>query len=470
MDISTLFARPAQRGAAPVKGFSRRAWLSAAALLLAASCTGEEPGAAPSGEGKLGKARSPLPSSDRFLAWNRELRAKAPGRDVVFVDLDAVDHNIEVIKGILGPGFALRLVTKSLPSLPLLRYLMKKAGTQRLMAFSEGLLRAMLGEIDGDLDILLGRPMPMEAAYRVLQAFPERARGVKWLVDTKERMLEYKDLAHALHRTLDVAIELDVGLRRGGARTITELLAILDILAAYPKQLRLAGFMGYDGHVPFAPQGFDSDAEFAAVQQRYDDLVKAGAQAHPQLFAGPLVKNGGGSATFYRYAAGLETPVDDVAIGSAFLLPARFSDLGATGLLPAIFAASPVLKKIDPAEVPFAPGYLPQLAQQDPSLEIAYFQLAGGFPGDIVYPEGLVQSPLIPAGEPVENLLSNQPLRNGSHTVPLGVGDFVFYQPWQGDALVWLDTAEVFRGEALVDRFSTFRDGCSKGCGSPRFP
>ncbi len=461
-------------GASPTdRGVSRRKWLGAAAALLAGSCAPEGPSPLPASERSLGEARSAdgnavLPPPERFAAWNKELRAKAPGRDVVLVDLDAVDNNVAVVKAVLGPQFGLRLVTKSIPSLPLIDHLLQATGTNKLMAFSEGLLRALLDRFGDTLDILLGRPMHVEGASRVIEAFPKPGKAVQWLVDTRERMLEYKALAHSLHARLDVAVELDVGLRRGGARTTSELLEILAIVAAHPQQLRFVGFMGYDGHVPFAPPGFDSDVEFAQVQGRYSDFVTAAQQAYPALFAGPLVFNCGGSATHYRYGADLQTPVNDVALGSAFLLPQRFADLAVLGLLPAVFAASPVLKRIDPAEVPFAEGYLPMLAQSEPSLEVAYFLVAGGFPGDIVHPQGLVPNPLIPAGEAVENLLPNQALRNGPRALPLAVGDFVFYYPWEGDALVWLDTAEILREDHVTDRFPTFRDGCATGCGGPK--
>ncbi|MEZ4295306.1 MAG: alanine racemase [Polyangiaceae bacterium] len=215
---------------------------------------------------------------------------------------------------------------------------------------------SVLDRFGANADILLGRPMPAPGARRLLKARPLPARGVKWLIDTKERLLEYLDLATSIHHRLSVAIEIDVGLHRGGARTTTELLEMLAVIADNPSRLRFVGFMGYEGHVPFAPPGFDSDAEFAAVQARYADFVQAGSQAYPALFEGPLVLNSGGSATHYRYGEDLSTVVNDIALGSAFLLPGRFADLGALGFVPALFAASPVLKKVDPAEVPFAPG------------------------------------------------------------------------------------------------------------------
>ncbi|MFO0589266.1 MAG: alanine racemase [Polyangiaceae bacterium] len=473
MDIG--FTRRSRSGAPEGQAISRRLWLTATTALFASACAPEGPDLPPADERSLGQARSPdgsspLPPPERFAAWNKELRLKAPGRDVVFVDLDAVDNNVAVVKAVLGPEFNLRIVTKSIPSLALLDYLIQATGTNKLMAFSEGLLRALLDHFGETVDILLGRPMPVEAATRVLLSSPKAARKVKWLVDTRERMKEYKGLSDSIHGVLDVAIELDVGLRRGGARTATELLEMLEIVHAHPKNLRFVGFMGYDGHVPFAPQGFDSDAEFAAVLTRYADFVAAAQQAYPALFAGDLTFNCGGTATHYRYGAGLSTVVNDVALGNGFLLPQRFSDLAALGFLPALFAASPVLKRIDPAEVPFAEGYLPMLAQNDPSLEVAYHVVAGGFPGDVVYPPGLVANPFIPSIEGVENLLPNQALWNGPRALKLAVGDFVFYYPWEGDALVWLDTAEIARSAKLVTRFPTFRDGCASNCGGPKSP
>lgn len=220
--------------------------------------------------------------------------------------------------------------------------------------------------------------------------------------------------------------------------------------------------------MPFAPPGFDSDTEFAAVHERYSDLVQAASEAYPALFEGQPVMNSGGSMTYHRYTDELSTPVNEIAMGSGFVLPAHFLALSGTGLRPACFLASPILKRIDPAEVPFAEGYLPYLAQTNPDLEIAFYMVGGAFPGDLVFPEGLIPNPFMPDSDGVKNLMTNQALRNGSSDVPLGVGDFVFYHPWEGGGMVWLSMLEVLRDDVIVDRWATFREGCVKGCGAPR--
>ena len=56
------------------------------------------------------------------------------------------------------------------------------------------------------------------------------------------------------------------------------------------------------------------------------------------------------------------------------------------------------LKRTDPAEAPFAPGFLPRLAETNPEYEVQYVVVAGGFPGEQLYPEGLVVNPVTASG------------------------------------------------------------------------
>ena len=470
----------------PGSGQSRRQWMVASAAAVAgslAACgdTGGSSGAACApGEGtpaplpafesdrctdQIG-ASSPPPDETRFATWNEELRTKAAGRESALVDLDAVDHNMKLVGDQLGSRIALRLVAKSLPSINLLEYMMLAACTNRVMAFSEGMTRDLLCRFGSDIDILLGRPASVEAAARTFATLDERhpgdsnpASSVRWLVDTAERLAEYRDFADQRGTTINVAVEIDVGLRRGGAIDDDELLAMLSIIDG-SSRLRFTGFMGYEGHVPFAPTGANPDREFTQVQQRYADFVQAGTEAFPALFEGPLVHNSGGSRTYHRYTNDLQTPVNEIAMGSAFFFPFNFADLPAQELRRATFLASPVLKKVDPAEIPFAPGFLPGLAEDDPNLEVSFHVVGGGFAGEQVFPDGLVENTVVPGGgEGVNNLLSNQAEWLGSRQVALEVGDFVFYHPWEGDGIRWLSRLDVFRNGELVDQWSTFQPG-----------
>jgi D-serine deaminase-like pyridoxal phosphate-dependent protein len=485
---SAVFAASEQKAELSAGGRSRRKWIAASAVAVAGTWVAcGESGDAASGAGSdcaLGDpppvdlpafdaerctdaiaSSPPPPDESRFEIWNQELRAKAGGRESALVDLDALEHNMSLVGSQLGSRIALRLVAKSLPSVRLLEHMMVTACTNRIMAFSEGMVRDLLCRFGSDVDILLGRPASVEAAGRIFETLDARysrganpSVGVRWLVDTSDRMAQYRDLAEERGSTLKIAVELDVGLRRGGAIDDEELLAMLSIIDE-SDLLELAGFMGYDGHVPFAPDGADPDREFAEVQRRYADFVRAGSDAFPGLFRAPLIYNSGGSRTYHRYVDALQSPVNEVAMGSAFFYPSNFSNLPEQALRRATFLASPVLKRTDPAEIPFARGLLPAMAEDDPNLEVSFHLVAGGFPADLVSPRGLVGNPAIPGSGGVNNLLSNQAEWLGSRQVPLSVGDFIFYHPWEGDGIRWLSRLDVMRNGELVDQWSTFEPG-----------
>lgn len=472
-------------------GQSRRRWMAASAALVAGSVTGcgssggtstaeqdcavgETPPAtlpSPGSERCTTEIDSPAPAPDeeRFEIWNQQLRDKAGGREVALVDLDAVDHNLRLVGSRLGSSMALRLVTKSLPSLQLLEYMMVAACTNRVMAFCEGMVRDLLCRFGSDVDILLGRPATVEAAERTFATLDALSTGstnpageVRWLVDTVERMEQYRALAADRSSQVNVAVEIDVGLRRGGARHEQELLDMLAVIDG-SDWLRFAGFMGYEGHVAFAPPGANPDRELESVQQRYADFVQAGRLAFPDMFEGSPLFNSGGSRTYHYYTDQLDTPVNEVAMGSAFFYPGNFSNLPEAGLRRATFLASPVLKRTDPAEIPFAPGFLPRLAEDDANLEVSFHLVAGGFPGHVLHPAGLVENTAIPAAEGVSNLISNQAEWLGSRQLPFEVGDFVFYHPWEGDGVRWLSRLDVFRGGTMIDQWSTFQPGIRAG-------
>lgn len=477
-------------------GQSRRRWMVTSAAVVAGSVTacGSE-----SGGGSVDPSCYPgetppaeLPSFDatrctdqitsptvapdeaRFLAWNEALRTNAGGRESALVDLDAVDHNLKLVGDTLGSNIALRLVAKSLPSIQLLEYMMVTACTNRIMAFSEGMVRDLLCRFGSDVDILLGRPQTADAAARTFDTLdaqssggPNPAAGVRWLVDTAERMQNYANLADERGVAINVAVEIDVGLRRGGARNNDELLAMLGVIDESPL-LQLAGFMGYDGQVPFAPEGANPVNELRNVQTRYQGFVDAARNAYPAMFDGPLVYNSGGSRTYHYYTDELDTPVNEVAMGSAFFYPSDFSNIPETELRRATFLATPVIKRIDPAEAPFAPGFLERLAETNPAYEVQYIVVAGGFPGEQLYPQGLVVNPVTSSagdgeGGGVVNLLSNQAEWLGARAVPLEVGDLIFYHPWEGDGVRWLSRLDVFRGDELVDQWPTFQPGIRLG-------
>lgn len=402
------------------------------------------------------------PYDPAFAQWNQLLKTSRPGAPTTILDLDTLDHNAQLIRQRLGKRFELRLVTKSIPSIPLISHLMQVTGTRKLMAFSEALLGELLKAFGDTTDILLGKSLPVESAARLLALYPAAA-NVQWLVDSQERAQAFLALAEQRGHALKLSVEIDVGLHRGGVRDRAELEATLQVLRDSQGKLLLTGFMGYDGHVPYvpAPVATETAVQFALqdVLEQYASFVTEGRTVWPEAFASALTFNSGGSHTFALYSDVEDTPVNDLAIGSAFLSPGNFAGLEALGLKPAFYLATPVLKRVVPGDIPFLGKASGLLAWWDPNLTQGYGLLGGGWTASPAQPPGLTSHFLVESEGGVESLLSNQRMLYASPAVKLDAGDFVFLRPWEGDALLTFDRIDVVRGGKLVETWSTFRGG-----------
>ena len=424
------------------------------------------------------------------------VREAADGLPCALIDLDNLDANIDKVIARLGARQQLRLVVKSLPSLDLLHYAMARARTNRLMAFHAPHIPVILadarsrrtfaattsartgaragagavGVSDGaELDFLMGKPVSARAAAAVIRVAPQAARVVQWLIDTPQRLAGYVALARTLGQPLRVSVEIDVGLRRGGAASEAELGDLLREVRAQSRYVEFVGLMGYDGHVPHAPpvlgggmtkgdavqRTFDSSV---AAYARYVDVARAvepewfavgsgktGAPAESAGLGHGLTLNGGGSNTYALFAPSLDTPINDVALGSALLMPSSFLSgpgLGAHGR--ALFLAAPIVKRLDSPPLPFLEALWPWLREWNPNLRRGFFIYGQTWGGEILHPRGLIPgwfSDVLP-----KNLLPNQSLLFGSDSVQAEVDDYVYVLPREGDAMVAYNTILAVRG------------------------
>jgi hypothetical protein len=399
-----------------------------------------------------------------FISWNEILKKGRDGLDTVFVDLDIIDQNIAVVKSMLGEQFKPRIVTKGLPCLSLIQYVSKEFDTKKLMTFSEGTLIACV-KFFNKFDILQGRPLPLSSVKRVLHAIGHHNfQEITWLVDTVSLA---RDLA-SLNLPLKVAIELECGVMRGGPRTTDELIEILDVIS--DSKLKFSGFMGYDGHVIFAPLTatipgapivLTSDEEFANVNVKYQAFIDASKAKYPDWFNDDTMFNGGGSVTLNYYTGQYTTPVNDVAFGIAILSPSLYDQvLSAFGIKPALYCTSYVSKRIDNAELQFEPGYLPALAQDNPALQTCFYVNSGSFPADRVYPssdDGLIDNPFSPDTSGYHQF-ANLTQYYGPSALPLNIGDNVFYRPLEGSAVAWLGNLVAIRGNHIVKTWDTITE------------
>lgn len=390
------------------------------------------------------------PVTPYFADLASALHAAGFAWPTLVVDLPRLRANAARVQAHVEGRLALRLVNKSLPSLRLLDETSTVTGTRRQMVFSLPYLSLMAHERP-EADLLLGKPLPAIAAARFLASRRstgfDPSRQLQWLIDTPERLQQYRDLARAQHLPMRVNLEIDVGLHRGGVRDLATLRMMLRLIADEPL-LRFAGFMGYDAHTQKIPDiaGSRAEAHRRALQayRGFVDELRAG----PVKPEGEPTYNTGGSPTFRLHDG--RGAANEVAVGSALVMPSDFDAPLLNDLQPAAWIATPVLKA-----APFAAadgiGTLGRLATSwDRNDRMGYFVHGGHWLAEPVSPSGLSTTVLM-------GLSSNQQLLVGSGRQRLRPDDFVFFRPTQSEAVLQqFGDIAVYDGRSIVDTWPVF--------------
>jgi len=389
-----------------------------------------------------------------FRTLNHELRHNGPHKPCLVLDLDRLDHNLGVVTRSIRAPKHLRVVAKSLPSIPLLDYVQKKAGTGRLMAFHQPFLNLETKAFP-TADILIGKPLPAASAqvfYREHRGPFEPARQLQWLLDTPARLRQYLELAQGQNTRMRINIELDVGLRRGGVVAGDTLAEMLHIIEGNAKHLEFSGFMGYDTHVVKVPSLIASrDKLFAHVRDTYKACVEQVKSAHPKLWSDRLTFNAGGSPTYRLHEN--ETFANDIAVGSGLVKPADFDLDTLAEHQPALYIATPVLKSMDGVRVPGVEALSGLAATWNPNLQKTYFIYGGRWMARYESPRGLRENGLYGRS-------TNQEIANGSAATALAVDDHAFLRPTQSEALMLqFGPLVVLRGGRITDSWPVLPAG-----------
>ncbi|GGE78695.1 alanine racemase [Niveispirillum cyanobacteriorum] len=373
-----------------------------------------------------------------FASLSAALDRARIAEPVLILDRSRLDANIRAVADMSRGAAAVRLVVKSLPCAPLLRHLSASLNSNRAMVFNRAMLLSMR-DVDPTSDILLGKPLPVAAARAYYDEAGIEGPGPRWLIDSVERLDQYAALARTLGIRLDAAVEVDVGLHRGGVAGPAALAGLLD--RAGPE-IRLTGLMGYDPHLAKLPQAMGIRSRAFAGMCR--DYAAMAALLRSRGVADPLL-NSAGSPTYVLHATG--SPANDLAIGSAFVKPSDF-DIGTLSHhVPACFIATPVLKVAHPARVPGL-GSLP--ARLFPGQAQAHFIHGGNWLADPVWPAGLRRSAIFGPS-------SNQECWLGSHDPARQPGDWLFLRPRQSEALfLQFGSLTVFDGGEITQAWPVF--------------
>ncbi len=418
---------------------NRRRWLSLTALAGGAAALGLRP------------AETGAPHDAFFTRLSKALRDAGLTQPTLVIDRERLHANATQVRANLAPRLALRLVNKSLPSLPLLDEVARLTGTQRQMVFNLPYLR-LLAEQRPDSDVLLGKPFTVASAAQMLAQPPrsgfDASKQVQWLIDSPARLAQYRDLARGQRLPLRINLEIDVGLHRGGVPDEATLLQVIALLREEPL-LRWSGLMGYDAHTEKIPDIGDMRADaHAHVLQTYRARLKAMQASGLMPVDGALTLNTGGSPTYRLHRA--DGPANEVAVGSALVKPTDFDTPLLADLQAATWIATPVLK-VQGFLAPNGVEPLGQAAQLwDRNQRTAHFIHGGHWLAHPESPEGLQASGLIGPS-------SNQQLFLGSGRQGLQPDDLVFLRPTQSEAVLQqFGDIAVVEGDRVVAMWPVF--------------
>lgn len=329
---------------------------------------------------------------------------------VAVVDLQRFDNNLAQARKLVAPGMAIRLVAKSLPCLVLLRRAAEALGTDRLMTFSDQMLTALLKEAP-EFGHLIGKPFPVDIAAQVIAGQPEAVDKVHWLLDTRERIAEYAKLSRRIGRPLNVALEVNIGLNRGGIAP--------DDLASLvlPMELRVTALMAYEVHIASLP---------ALLRRRERRRITAGlasVAAYASRVGPEVIVNIAGSQTFDRYGTADAT---EVSFGSILVKPGDFEIPGREGFHRAAFLATRILKYLPGNPIPGI-GHLRRLLPSNARSQIGIW--GGYWKADPLHPAGYRYSRVFGRS-------TNQEIWTGPLLSHNPVGTYAVLHPRQSEAVL----------------------------------
>jgi D-serine deaminase-like pyridoxal phosphate-dependent protein len=255
----------------------------------------------------------------------------------LLVDLDAMEDNIEQMARYFASRKAkLRPHAKTHKS-PFLAWKQLEAG-------AIGITCAKLSEAEiliqgGIQDILLANQVTHPRKIRRLAGLARHSRIIV-ACDSLANARDLAEAAKAAGASLNVLIEVDVGLGRSGLRTTDDVIQLARYIQGSPS-LKFKGIMGYEGHCVFIKdfaarkvEGEKSNARLVAVR---DALIQAGIPVD--------IVSAGGTGTYN--IAGDFPGITEVQAGSYLFMDSRYLELD-LGFKSALTVLATVVSRPEP--------------------------------------------------------------------------------------------------------------------------
>ncbi|UXD88079.1 DSD1 family PLP-dependent enzyme [Thalassolituus hydrocarboniclasticus] len=370
-----------------------------------------------------------------FQNLTRDLQQAGICTPTLVIDKERLDRNIDHLIDVLNRGFDYRIVAKSLPSVPLLQYIMRRTGTQRLMSFHLPFLMHLVEHIPA-ADILMGKPMPIAAARHFYQWHSQQTSSMcfapelqlQWLIDSNERLQQYASMARELNLSLRINLEIDVGLHRGGFLPDKHFMQALQTIAASPL-LTLSGLMGYEAHISKIPGVLGgSDKALQQAKDSYRQFTTMITETLGKEALDGLCLNTGGSSTYPLYEQDSVGLVNEIATASALVKPTDFDVFTLEHHQPAVFIAAPVLKIVKDPEIPMASGLSRLLRLFGRLPHQACFIYGGNWLAQPCYPDPCQRASIFGHS-------SNQELYELPDGHDIKPDDYLFFRPTQSESV-----------------------------------
>ncbi len=379
--------------------------------------------------------------STYFQSLSRALHQASITRPTLIIDKQRLLDNMTTLKQHIGQQYAYRIVVKSLPSLALLALIAKETDTRRFMLFDERFVTLLL-QRHPDSDVLLGKPLPVASADKLLADPTVPSNKIRWLVDSMERLHDYRNIATKHQQTLQINLEIDIGLHRGGFQTQEKLIEALQVIKQTPL-LNFDGFMGYEPHVVKLPGSPQKHLDKAL--HNYQQHIETARSILGEKFPKEPVMNTAGSTTYQLHTQLNQSPCNELSAGSCLIKPTDFDLPSLADHNPACFIASPVLKVLPKTQIPGVPGLGDVMAWWNPNRQQSLFTYGGNWKALPVSPEGLSYNALYGRS-------SNQEMLNASTSIKLQRDDWVFLRPTQSESvLLQFGAIAVYEDEQIID-------------------
>ena len=387
------------------------------------------------------------PHDAYFSALNDLLKQSGPGRPAMLIDLDRMNHNIDMLAKSVGPEKTYRVVVKSLPSVELVRHVMARANTRALMLFHQPFVN-VVADTFPDSDVLLGKPMPVSAAETFYKKFSfqsgfDPATQLQWLIDSPERLAQYQNLARRLGVRMKVNLEIDVGLHRGGLPEPEAVTPLLKTIQDDPSHLTLGGLMGYEPHLTGLAATLDDESvkSVLSVYRGFIDKTKDRG-----IDVSKLTLNGAGSHTLGIYEK--DNTMNDLSAGSGVVKPLDFDTYHLRDNQPALFIGTPILKRYD--YLPLGGNMGKALSTWDPNRRRLYYVYGGYWKARYVSPSGVPDA--------FYNSTNQEPVST-SESVDLKVDDYMFLRPTQSEhVMLQFGDLLVVKDSAIANQWPVFQE------------